>query len=160
MLLDTFDQGDVDSLIEESIKMYRFNHVNVLNLLGVCLDSGRSPYIVLPYMKNGSLLNWLRRERSRIVLEKASSKDEVMRLSCDQSRRRYWSRDSHVTTLYRCVGGGPQEGVAVCMLSNCKGDAVLGWAEVHTQGSCCTQLHVRKIKQQKIVIILAIIFSN
>ena len=89
MLLDTFDQGDVDSLIEESIKMYRFNHVNVLNLLGVCLDSGHSPYIVLPYMKNGSLLNWLRRERSRIVLEKASSEDEVMRLSCDQSRRRY-----------------------------------------------------------------------
>ena len=73
-----FEQSDVDSLLEESIKMFRFNHPNVLGLLGVCLDAGTSPYIILPYMENGSLLNWLKRERKRIVMEETSADDEVM----------------------------------------------------------------------------------
>ncbi|XP_019858631.1 PREDICTED: deleted in malignant brain tumors 1 protein-like isoform X1 [Amphimedon queenslandica] len=73
-----FEQSDVDSLLEESIKMFRFNHPNVLGLLGVCLDAGPSPYIILPYMENGSLLNWLKRERNRIVIEETSAEDEVV----------------------------------------------------------------------------------
>ena len=30
--------------------MNKLNHPNVMHLIGVCLDSGSAPYIVLPYM--------------------------------------------------------------------------------------------------------------
>ena len=72
-----FSQTDVDSLMEETIKMKRFNHPNVLGLLGVCLNAGPAPYVVLPYMENGSLLDWLKRERNRIVLEENTPEEQV-----------------------------------------------------------------------------------
>ena len=74
--LGQFSQTDVDSLMEETIRMKQFNHSNVLGLLGVCVDAGSAPYVVLPYMANGSLLDWLKRERSRIVLTKDEPTEE------------------------------------------------------------------------------------
>ena len=40
--------------MEESEKMRKFNHPNVLNLIGVCSEVGDTPYIVMPYMAKGS----------------------------------------------------------------------------------------------------------
>lgn len=77
-MLGEFDQSDVDNLMEESLKMREFNHANVLRLVGVCIDADSAPYIVLPYMENGSLLEWLKRERNRITLSDNASEDEVM----------------------------------------------------------------------------------
>ena len=77
-MLGEFDQSDVDNLIEESLKMREFNHANVLELIGVCIDADSAPYIVLQYMANGSLLEWLKRERNRITLSDNASEDEVM----------------------------------------------------------------------------------
>lgn len=72
-----FTQTDVDSLMDESIKMKGFKHTNVLGLLGVCVDAGSAPYVILPFMSNGSLLDWLKRERNRIVLSnKADATEE------------------------------------------------------------------------------------
>ena len=68
--LGHFSQPDVDSLMEETIRMKQFNHSNVLGLLGVCVNAGSAPYVVLPFMAKGSLFDWLKRERSRIVLTK------------------------------------------------------------------------------------------
>lgn len=76
-LLGPFDQSDIDSIMEESVKMKMFDHPNVLGLIGVCLNAGPSPYIVLPYMSNGSLIDWLKRERNRIVIEGTIIDDEV-----------------------------------------------------------------------------------
>ena len=50
------------------MKMKHFDHPNVLSLLGVCLDAGAAPYVVLPFMANGSLLSYLKKERSNILL--------------------------------------------------------------------------------------------
>lgn len=63
--------------MEETIKMKYFDHPNVLGLIGVCVDNGTAPYIILPFMENGSLLDWLKRERKRIVLSETATEEEV-----------------------------------------------------------------------------------
>ena len=62
--------------MEESVKMTRFKHPHVISLIGVCLDAGSAPYIVMPYMANGSLLNYLKRETSRITIVGEDIKEE------------------------------------------------------------------------------------
>ena len=74
----TFDQIEVDKFVEESLKMSRFKHAHVMGLIGVCLDGGSAPYIVMPYMANGSLLKYLKRERENIVLSENADEDEVI----------------------------------------------------------------------------------
>ena len=79
-----FDQSDVDRFIEESMMMNTFHHRNVLGLVGVCIDTASAPYIVLPYMTHGSLLEHLKRERNRIVLGVDVKEEEVR----DMERKR------------------------------------------------------------------------
>ncbi len=45
-----FDDNDMEDMIKESIVMKKLNHPNVMQLLGVCVDAGSAPYIVLPFM--------------------------------------------------------------------------------------------------------------
>ena len=68
--------------MEESLKMSRFKHSHVMGLIGVCLDTGSTPFIVMPYMANGSLLKYLRRQRENIVVLEETDKDEVSIQSC------------------------------------------------------------------------------
>ena len=63
--------------MEESIKMKHFDHPNVLHLTGVCLDAGPAPYVVMPYMANGSLLHYLKKERKNLVLQVGGDEDVV-----------------------------------------------------------------------------------
>ena len=72
-----FDQVDVNKFMEESLKMSRFKHAHVMGLIGVCLDAGSAPYIIMPYMANGSLLKYLKKERDNIVLLEETDEDEV-----------------------------------------------------------------------------------
>lgn len=57
--------------------MRDFNHPNVLGLIGVCLDGGPAPYIVLPLMANGSLLSYLKRERPNFLLGEEMDEEQV-----------------------------------------------------------------------------------
>ena len=65
----SYSQEQVQALLKESVKMKMFNHPNVMSLLGVCLDAGVSPYIVLPFMSGGDLLSHVKRNQSSLVLE-------------------------------------------------------------------------------------------
>lgn len=48
----------------ESLIMKDFSHPNVLGLSGVCFDTPDGvPYILLPYMANGSLKHYLKKRR-------------------------------------------------------------------------------------------------
>ena len=67
ILLGFFDPVTVKELITEGAKMINLNHPNVLALVGICTDGGSVPYIVLPYMANGSLLNYLKKNRTVLV---------------------------------------------------------------------------------------------
>ena len=55
--------------------MEKFNHPNVLTLRGICLDGGPAPFIVMPFMSNGSLLDYLKKNRGALVVSR-ESKDE------------------------------------------------------------------------------------
>ena len=59
------------------MKMKQFNHPNVMNLIGVCMDAGPAPYIVMPFMANGSLLSYLRKERPNLLLDETADEDLV-----------------------------------------------------------------------------------
>ena len=56
--------------------MQQFNHPNVLTLIGVCINLGSAPYIIMPYMAKGSLLAYLKKERSNLVLLADSDNDD------------------------------------------------------------------------------------
>ena len=68
----------VTDLLKECVKMQQCDHPNVLKLIGVCLDGGPAPYIIMPFMPNGSLLSYLKKERETIVLD--ISADEEMKV--------------------------------------------------------------------------------
>ena len=67
----------MDTFVEESLKMSRFKHSHVMGLIGVCINAGSAPFIIMPYMANGSLLKYLKRERRNIVLTEENDEDEV-----------------------------------------------------------------------------------
>ena len=58
----------MSDLLKECTKMATFDHPNVLTLIGVCLDGGPAPYIVMPFMFNGNLQSHLKKERENLVL--------------------------------------------------------------------------------------------
>ena len=74
--------NDVNELMEESLKMKALSHPNILNLIGVSVDAGDSPYIIMPYMANGSLLSYLRKERPNLTIAVGASVDLVSSVSC------------------------------------------------------------------------------
>lgn len=45
--------------------MKDFSHMNILTLMGVALDLNNTPYLVMPFMSNGSLCDYLRMEDVR-----------------------------------------------------------------------------------------------
>ena len=54
--------------MEECDKMTQFDHPNVLSLIGVCVDHGPAPYIIMPFMAKGPLLAYLVKERHNLTL--------------------------------------------------------------------------------------------
>ena len=66
--------------MEESVKMKRFNHPHVMRLIGVCIDKGASPYIVMPYMAYGSLLSYLKKYRAELTLANDNDQELVSTL--------------------------------------------------------------------------------
>ena len=56
--------------------MQKFEHPNVLKLIGLCLDGGPAPYVIMPFMENGSLLSYLKEERSNLVLDPSDTHGE------------------------------------------------------------------------------------
>ena len=69
-----YDQSTINEMLKECTKMQELNHPNVLPLLGVCLDGGPAPFIVMPFMANGSLLSYLRKNRNTYLLLTQSEK--------------------------------------------------------------------------------------
>ena len=58
-------------------KMQDLHHPHVMSLIGVCLDAGPGIAIVMPYMANGSLFDYLKRERSILELDDDCEIDQV-----------------------------------------------------------------------------------
>ena len=47
--------------------MATFNHPNVMTLRGVCLDQ-ENPLLIMPFMNNGTLLEYVRQHKDNLML--------------------------------------------------------------------------------------------
>ena len=56
--------------------MQEFDHPNVLKLTGVCMNGGPSTYLVMPFMMNGSLLTYLKKQRDMLVISQDNSDED------------------------------------------------------------------------------------
>ena len=45
--------------------MLSFEHTNVMSLIGVCID-GEMPLLIMPFMSNGSLLEFVKNHREKL----------------------------------------------------------------------------------------------
>ncbi|XP_068580867.1 tyrosine-protein kinase Mer [Cebidichthys violaceus] len=67
MKLESFSQREIEEFLNEAACMKDFNHLNVIRLLGVCLEVGAGhfpkPMVILPFMKYGDLHSFLLRSR-------------------------------------------------------------------------------------------------
>ena len=78
-------------MLKECSKMVKFDHPNVLSLIGVCLDGGPAPFIIMPFMANGSLLAYIKKNRQELVLSQDSEDIENVHVNgvcCDVECRR------------------------------------------------------------------------
>lgn len=57
--------------------MSRFDHPNVMKLLGVSISTGRTLYVIMPFMAQGSLLSYLRKNRADLTVESEDMVDLV-----------------------------------------------------------------------------------
>ena len=72
-----YDVSGLNNLIEESLKMSKFHHPNVMKLIGVCIDMGESIYVVMPYMIHGSLLPYLKKRRAELTIDNVHNTELV-----------------------------------------------------------------------------------
>ena len=57
--------------------MLSFKHQNVMSLIGLCFD-GDIPMIIMPFMSDGSVLEYLRKNREHLFLTVESSLEKVI----------------------------------------------------------------------------------
>ena len=65
---DIYSREQLSAFLAESLIMKDFHHPHVLGLLGVCFDApDGTPYIVLPFMANGSVKTYLKEKRVHVL---------------------------------------------------------------------------------------------
>ncbi|XP_063446305.1 hepatocyte growth factor receptor-like isoform X1 [Mytilus trossulus] len=62
-------QLDVDSFIEEALRMKDFHNPNVLTLTGICFGMDDMPLVILPFMTHGDLLSYIRKEENNPTIK-------------------------------------------------------------------------------------------
>ena len=64
--------------------MKDFHHPHILGLLGVCFDApDGSPYIVLPFMANGSVKTYLKEKRAHVLDVNSIPMVKYLNLTCN-----------------------------------------------------------------------------
>ena len=64
-------------MTEEILKTKHFDHPNVMTLIGACVSVGGGPAIVMPFIENGSLLNYIRRDKKNITIKDDQDQETV-----------------------------------------------------------------------------------
>ena len=67
---------DTKKRAKEVSTMLSFEHSNVMSLIGVCIE-GEMPLLIMPFMPNGSLLEFLRHHRQELLFSSATEPQVV-----------------------------------------------------------------------------------
>ena len=70
-----FTPADVQMMLQEVVKMKDLNHPHIMSLIGVCFNSGVG--VVMPYMANGSVLSYLKKEQETLFLQNEADVEQV-----------------------------------------------------------------------------------
>ena len=68
--LALFSTGDVDHLAKEVSTMLSFEHMNIMSLLGVCVE-GDTPLLIMPFMTNGCVLGFVKHHKDELFCSNA-----------------------------------------------------------------------------------------
>ena len=60
--------SEKEKLLKEVTTMLSFDHPNVMSLIGVCFD-GEIPMIIMPYMSNGSVLEYVKQNKTELFYD-------------------------------------------------------------------------------------------
>ena len=71
-----FSSGDLERLTKEISTMLSLEHPNVMSLVGVCLD-GEMHLLIMPFMSNGSVLDYVRHHKQELLLTSEATDEEV-----------------------------------------------------------------------------------
>ena len=58
-------ENDKEKLLREVSIMLPLNHPNVMSLIGLCFD-GEVPLVIMPYMSDGSVLDYVQENRENL----------------------------------------------------------------------------------------------
>ena len=72
-----FTHEHTKTLIKECALIHEFDHPNIISLVGICLDAGPSPYIILPFMENGSLLSYVKDNKNILHTDTNTNEETV-----------------------------------------------------------------------------------
>ena len=64
VMIPSTDFDTITTFVSEALLMIKFQHENIMNLLGVCLQTSAAPYLIIPYMKYTDLNQYLRSSRA------------------------------------------------------------------------------------------------
>ena len=71
-----FSTSDLEMLAKEVSTMLSFEHTNVMSLIGVCID-GEMPLLIMPFMSNGSVLEFVRHHKDEFMLTINATQQDV-----------------------------------------------------------------------------------
>ena len=71
-----FSKSDNETLMKEVTTMLYLKHPNVMSLIGVCLD-GDEPLLIMPFMSNGTVLEYVRHHRKELLLSSEEDQEKV-----------------------------------------------------------------------------------
>ena len=68
--------SDKEKLLKEVTTMLSLDHPNVMSLIGVCY-AGEMPMIIMPYMSNGSVLGYVKQNKTELLFDSEVNGEEV-----------------------------------------------------------------------------------
>ena len=71
-----FSSSDMERLAKEVSTMLLFEHTNIMSLIGVCID-GEVPLLIMPFMSNGSVLEYVKRNKDVLLCSNAMASEVI-----------------------------------------------------------------------------------
>ena len=99
--------------------MLSFKHQNVMPLIGLCFD-GDVPMIIMPFMSDGSVLEYVRRNKEHLFLTVESSLEKVQFSHvCINILQTTVHADFHCVYMVCIIGGWSKEEMSGYVPSDC-----------------------------------------